>query len=51
MLTLLLWRLICTHLLGAHTRDWYLWDSQGIARCLHCRRPMPEPSQQPRHKL
>jgi hypothetical protein len=43
MLTLLLWRFICAHILGSHTRDWGCWDEMGIARCLHCRRPMPEP--------
>jgi hypothetical protein len=51
MLTLLIWRLICAHILGHHTRDWHTWDSMGIARCLHCHRTMPTPDQPPRVRL
>ena len=51
MLTRLMWRIICAQALGSHTRDWYAWDSMGIARCLHCQRPMPEPDLPPRPRL
>lgn len=51
MLTSLVWRLICAHILGSHTRDWYSYDALGISRCLHCRKQMPTPDLPPRHRL
>lgn len=51
MLTRLLWRLACPLVFTNHTRDWYAWDSMGLARCLHCHRTMPKPDLPPRARL
>lgn len=51
MLTLLLWRFICAHIIGGHTRDWHAYDAMGLSRCLHCRREMTPPPLARRERL